>query len=125
MLHQRARRELGYGRDEDLSNEDLIDEKYRGIRPALGYPACPDHSDKPTLFRLLEAQEVGLELTDSFAMLPTASVSGLYLSHPKARYFNVGPIGRDQVESYAARKGTSVAEAERWLGPNLAYDPEG
>jgi len=124
FLHQRARRELGYGRDEALTNEDLIDEKYRGIRPALGYPACPDHTEKGTLFRLLKAPEIGMELTESYAMTPTASVSGLYLSHPKARYFNVGPVGRDQVEAYAARKGVTRREAERWLTPNLAYDPE-
>jgi 5-methyltetrahydrofolate--homocysteine methyltransferase len=124
FLHQRARRELGYGRDEDLTNEDLIDEKYRGIRPALGYPACPDHTEKGTLFRLLKAREIGMELTESYAMTPTASVSGLYLSHPQARYFNVGPVGRDQVEAYAARKGVTRREAERWLAPNLAYEPE-
>jgi 5-methyltetrahydrofolate--homocysteine methyltransferase len=124
FLHARARRELGYGRDENLTNEDLIEEKYRGIRPALGYPACPDHSEKATLFRLLKPEEVGLRLTESFAMTPTAAVSGLYLSHPQARYFNVGPVGRDQVEAYAARKGISTREAERWLAPNLAYEPE-
>jgi 5-methyltetrahydrofolate--homocysteine methyltransferase len=123
-LHQRARRELGYGREEDLSNEDLIDEKYRGIRPAFGYPACPDHVQKRTLFRLLGAEEAGLALTESCVMTPAASVSGLYVSHPKARYFNVGPLGRDQVEAYARRQGVPLREVERWLGPNLAYDPQ-
>jgi 5-methyltetrahydrofolate--homocysteine methyltransferase len=122
-LHQQARRELGYGREEDLSNEDLIEEKYRGIRPAFGYPACPDHVQKRTLFKLLGAEEVGLALTESCVMTPAASVSGLYFSHPKARYFNVGPLGRDQVEAYARRQGVPLREVERWLGPNLAYDP--
>jgi 5-methyltetrahydrofolate--homocysteine methyltransferase len=123
-LHQRARRDLGYGRDEDLSHEELIEEKYRGIRPALGYPACPDHGEKPTLFRLLRAEEIGMTLTESGAMLPAASVSGLYLSHPKARYFNVGALGRDQLQAYAARKHTPRREVERWLAANLAYEPE-
>jgi 5-methyltetrahydrofolate--homocysteine methyltransferase len=122
-LHQQARRDLGYGLAEELSNEDLIEERYRGIRPAFGYPACPDHSEKRTLFRLLRAQEIGLELTESCAMLPTATVSGLYFSHPRARYFNVGAVGRDQVESYAGRKRMPRAEVERWLAPNLAYEP--
>jgi 5-methyltetrahydrofolate--homocysteine methyltransferase len=121
-LHQRARRDWGYGRDESLSNEELIQESYRGIRPAFGYPACPDHSEKRKLFELLEARAHGLELTSSGAMLPAASVSGLYFSHPNARYFNVGRIGRDQVASYALRKGWERVEAERWLRPNLAYD---
>ena len=121
-LHQRARRDWGYGREESLSNEELISESYRGIRPAFGYPACPDHSEKRKLFELLEARSYGLDLTTSGAMLPAASVSGLYFSHPKARYFNVGRIGRDQVASYALRKGWERAEAERWLRPNLAYD---
>ncbi|HVR64566.1 MAG TPA: vitamin B12 dependent-methionine synthase activation domain-containing protein, partial [Polyangia bacterium] len=120
-LHARARRDLGYGQHEDLSNEDLVAEKYRGIRPAFGYPACPDHTEKGKLWSLLDAPAAGITLTDSYAMLPAASVSGLYLSHPQARYFNVGRIGRDQVEDYAARKGMTVAEAERWLGPQLAY----
>jgi len=123
-LHREARRDLGYGLDERFSNEDLIDEKYRGIRPAFGYPACPDHSLKRTLFDLLRADEVGLSLTESFAMLPAASVSGIYLAHPQARYFNVGPVGRDQVEAYAARQGRPLREVERWLAPNLGYDPE-
>ena len=123
-LHQRARRDWGYGREEGLSNEELINESYRGIRPAFGYPACPDHSEKRKLFDLLGARSHGIELTSSCAMLPAASVSGLYFSHPKARYFNVGRIGRDQVASYALRKGWERAEAERWLRPNLAYDTD-
>jgi len=123
-LHARARREWGYGRSESLSKDDLIDEKYRGIRPALGYPACPDHSEKGTLFDLLGARELGIELTSSFAMTPPASVSGLYLAHPKARYFSVGKIGRDQVADYAARKRSDVRQVERWLASNLGYEPE-
>jgi 5-methyltetrahydrofolate--homocysteine methyltransferase len=122
-LHRQARREWGYGRDEAFSLEDLIAERYRGIRPAFGYPACPDHSEKRTLFRLLDAPSLGITLSESCAMLPAASVSGLYLAHPKARYFTVGRIGRDQVESYATRKGASMSEVERWLTPNLGYDP--
>ena len=122
--HARARKEWGYGQDENLTNEDLIGEKYRGIRPAYGYPACPDHSEKPRLFELLDAPAVGIHLTESFAMVPGASVSGLLFSHPDARYFTVGRIGRDQVEDYAARKGMDVLEAERWLSPNLGYDPD-
>jgi 5-methyltetrahydrofolate--homocysteine methyltransferase len=120
-LHERVRREWGYGRDEALTREELIAEKFRGIRPAFGYPACPDHSEKRRLFRLLDPAPLGLTLTSSCAMVPAASVSGLYFSHPEARYFNVGRIGRDQVESYAARKAMSVEEVERWLGPNLGY----
>ncbi|MCC7042275.1 MAG: methionine synthase [Acidobacteria bacterium] len=120
-LHAQARKDWGYAEAEQLSNEDLIEEKYRGIRPAFGYPACPDHSDKPALFRLLHAPEVGITLTESFAMMPAASVSGIYLAHPEAKYFNVGRIGRDQVEDYAGRKGVSVEQAERWLAPNLGY----
>ncbi len=123
LLHERVRREWGYGADEDLGLEELIAEKYRGIRPALGYPACPDHSDKTRLFDLLGAREIGLELTQSLAMLPAASVSGLYLAHPRSRYFSVGRIGRDQVEDYAKRKGLRIPEIERWLSPNLAYTP--
>jgi 5-methyltetrahydrofolate--homocysteine methyltransferase len=122
-LHARARRDWGYGAGEDLSNEDLIDEKYRGIRPAFGYPACPEHTEKGKLFDLLGARAAGLELTDSFAMTPAASVSGIYLAHPEARYFNLGRVGRDQVQDYAKRKGMTVAEVEKWLGPSLAYDP--
>jgi len=123
LLHERARREWGYGASEQLSNEDLIAEKYRGIRPAVGYPASPDHTEKRALFDLLEAEKVGITLTEHFAMMPPASVSGLYLAHPDARYFAVGKIDRDQVADYAARKGMTVAEVERWLAPNLAYDP--
>jgi 5-methyltetrahydrofolate--homocysteine methyltransferase len=122
-LHQKVRRDWGYDSDEQFGNEDLIAERYRGIRPAFGYPACPDHTEKGRLFELLGAGEVGIQLTESFAMTPAASVSGLYLAHPQARYFNVGRIGRDQVASYAARKGVPVAEVERWLAPNLGYDP--
>jgi 5-methyltetrahydrofolate--homocysteine methyltransferase len=125
MLHQRVRREWGYGRDENLSNDDLIAEKYRGIRPAAGYPSCPDHTEKATLWRLLDVENAtGIRLTETYAMLPAASVSGLYFSHPEARYFAVDFLARDQVESYAARKGMTIAQAERWLAPNLAYDTE-
>jgi 5-methyltetrahydrofolate--homocysteine methyltransferase len=123
-LHARARRDWGYGRDERLSNEELIEEKYRGIRPAFGYPACPDHHEKRRLFALLRAEEAGLALTESFAMTPAASVSGLYFAHPAARYFSVGRIGRDQVADYARRKGLARAEVERWLAPNLGYDAD-
>ena len=123
-LHQRARREWGYGASENLSNEELIAEKYRGIRPAFGYPACPEHSEKTKLFDLLEAPELGITLTESFAMLPAASVSGIYIAHPEARYFALGRVNVDQVEVYARRKGVSVRQAERWLGPSLAYDPD-
>jgi 5-methyltetrahydrofolate--homocysteine methyltransferase len=120
-LHAEARRDWGYGKSEQLSNESLIAEEYRGIRPAFGYPACPDHSEKTELFKLLDARAVGIQLTESFAMIPAASVSGLYFSHPEAKYFNIGRLGRDQVEDYATRKGVSVEQAERWLGPNLGY----
>jgi 5-methyltetrahydrofolate--homocysteine methyltransferase len=123
-LHNRVRRDWGYGRDEDLSNEELISEKYRGIRPAYGYPACPDHTEKRTLFELLAAPSVGITLTESCAMIPAASVSGLYFAHPEARYFTVGRLGHDQVEAYAARKRTTRDEMERWLAPNLGYDPD-
>jgi 5-methyltetrahydrofolate--homocysteine methyltransferase len=122
-LHARARRDWGYGAGEDYSNEDLIAERYRGIRPAFGYPACPDHTEKGKLFHLLGARAVGIDLTDHFAMTPAASVSGIYLGHPRARYFNVGRIDRDQVEDYARRKGMSVGEVEKWLAPNLGYEP--
>jgi 5-methyltetrahydrofolate--homocysteine methyltransferase len=124
LLHERARREGGYGEAARLSNDDLIAEKYRGIRPAFGYPACPDHTEKGKLFSLLEAPAVGITLTEHFAMLPAASVSGLYLGHPDARYFNLGRVGRDQVQDYARRKGMTVGEVERWLAPNLGYDPK-
>jgi 5-methyltetrahydrofolate--homocysteine methyltransferase len=123
LLHQRVRREWGYGEAEDLTNEELIDERYRGIRPAFGYPASPDHTEKRTLFGLLDAPAAGITLTETCAMWPAASVSGLYLAHPEARYFMVGKIDRDQVADYAARKGMTVAEVERWLGPSLGYDP--
>ena len=124
-LHERVRKEFwGYAPDEALSNDDMIAEKYRGIRPAPGYPAQPDHTEKATLFRLLDAErEAGIRLTESFAMWPGAAVSGLYFSHPQSAYFGIGKIERDQVEDYAARKGMSVAEAERWLAPILNYDP--
>ncbi|HET6612670.1 MAG TPA: methionine synthase [Kofleriaceae bacterium] len=121
-LHAQARRDWGYGEAENLASEDLIAERYRGIRPAYGYPACPDHTDKRALFALLDAtRRAGIELSDGFAMLPTASVSGLYFAHPEARYFAVGPIARDQVEDYARRRGISVGQAETSLAPNLAY----
>jgi 5-methyltetrahydrofolate--homocysteine methyltransferase len=122
-LHQRVRRQW-YAPDENLSNEDLIRERFRGIRPAFGYPACPDHTEKRPLFDLLDAAEIGLDLTSGYAMTPPASVAGLYLAHPEATYFTIGRIGKDQVEDYARRKGESLAEAERWLRPNLAYEPD-
>jgi 5-methyltetrahydrofolate--homocysteine methyltransferase len=125
-MHQRVRKEFwGYARDEVSDNEALIKEQYVGIRPAPGYPACPDHTEKRALFDLLEAEtHVGITLTESFAMIPAASVSGLYFSHPQSRYFGVSKIERDQVEDYARRKGLSVEEVERWLGPVLGYDPK-
>ena len=122
-LHRRVRREWGYGRDEQLRLEDLIAERYRGIRPAFGYPACPDHTEKRRLFELLEAPGIGISLSENCAMLPAASVSGMYFAHPAARYFTVGRVGRDQVEDYAARKGMVIEEVERWLAPNLGYEP--
>ena len=118
-LHKRARREW-YAPDEHLSEEELIGERFRGIRPAFGYPACPDHSEKPKLFELLGAEDAGVALTESFAMTPAAAVSGIYLAHPQARYFAVGRIGRDQLEDYAARKAASLEQAERWLAPSLS-----
>jgi 5-methyltetrahydrofolate--homocysteine methyltransferase len=126
MLHQRGRtRHWRYASEEGLSNEALIEERYQGIRPALGYPACPDHTEKDLLWRLLDAERnTGIWLTESKAMVPTAAVSGLYFSHPESRYFAVGKINRDQVADYAERKGMRVAEVERWLGPNLAYEVE-
>ncbi|NDD65497.1 MAG: methionine synthase, partial [Acidobacteria bacterium] len=124
LLHQRARGDLGYGRDEKLTIEELIRERYRGIRPAPGYPACPDHLEKRKLFALLDVErQTGITLTESCAMLPASSVSGWYFGHPQARYFVVGRVGRDQVEDYAARKGMPLAEIERWLAPNLDYEP--
>jgi len=122
-LHEEARLAWGY-EPERRSPDDLLAERFRGIRPAFGYPACPDHSLKRRLFDLLGAREAGIDLTEHFAMVPAASVSGLYLHHPQARYFNVGRIGKDQVEEYARRLGESRGEAERWLRPNLAYDPD-
>jgi 5-methyltetrahydrofolate--homocysteine methyltransferase len=120
-LHAQARQDWGYAKDERLSPEDVAAEKYRGIRPAFGYPACPDHSEKRRLFEVLGAKQIGMGLTETCAMTPAASVSGLYFSPPQARYFSVGRVGRDQVEDYARRKGIAVEEAERWLGPNLGY----
>jgi 5-methyltetrahydrofolate--homocysteine methyltransferase len=124
-LHEKVRKDYwGYAADEAFSNDELIAEKYRGIRPAPGYPAQPEHSEKATLFKLLDAEaKIGVRLTESFAMWPGSSVSGFYYSHPESRYFGVGKIERDQVEDYARRKGWSVAEAERWLAPLLNYDP--
>jgi 5-methyltetrahydrofolate--homocysteine methyltransferase len=123
-LHKQAREDWGYGKDENLTNEELIKEKYRGIRPAPGYPACPDHTEKRLLFDLLQAEErADVRLTESFAMLPASSVSGWYFAHPESRYFAVGKIGRDQVEDYARRKGMEVRDVERWLAPNLSYEP--
>jgi 5-methyltetrahydrofolate--homocysteine methyltransferase len=123
-LHQRVRREWGYGRSEQLSHAELIAEKYRGIRPAAGYPACPDHTEKGTLWQLLDAEtKAGITLTESYAMWPGSSVSGLYFAHPEAQYFSLGKISKDQVTDYSERKGMSVTEVERWLGPNLGYDP--
>ena len=126
QLHERVRREFwGYAKGERLSKEELIAEQYRGIRPAPGYPAQPDHTEKATIFRLLDAErQAGIQLTESFAMWPGAAVSGLYLAHPESHYFGVGKVERDQVEDYAVRKGWSVEEAERWLGPVLNYDPK-
>jgi 5-methyltetrahydrofolate--homocysteine methyltransferase len=120
MLHARVRRSW-YAPDEKLSNEDLIAERYAGIRPALGYPACPDHAPKRKLFELLGAQKIGITLTETLAMFPAASVSGLYLAHPESRYFNLGKIARDQVEDYAKRSDTTVEEIERRLSTNLGY----
>lgn len=125
-MHERVRKEFwGYAADEVLDNEALIREKYKGIRPAPGYPACPDHTEKGLLWDLLKPDEtIGLNITESYAMFPTAAVSGWYFAHPKSRYFGVTNVGKDQVEDYAARKGMSLAEAERWLAPVLDYDPE-
>ena len=121
FIHLQARR-AWYAPDEHLEPDDLVGERFRGIRPAYGYPACPDHSEKGKLFTLLGAERAGLSLTESFASLPGASVSGLYFGHPSSRYFSIGRIGRDQVEDYAARKDQPLAEVERWLRQNLAYD---
>jgi 5-methyltetrahydrofolate--homocysteine methyltransferase len=123
-MHQRVRTQFwGYASEELLTSEALIQEQYRGIRPAPGYPACPDHTEKRTLFELLDAQAAaGIRLTESFAMLPAASVSGFYFAHPESRYFGVSKVERDQVRDYATRKNISVAEVERWLAPVLGYD---
>ena len=124
LLHKKAREEWGYGKGEGLSHEDLIRERYRGIRPAPGYPACPDHTEKRILFDLLQAEKnAGISLTESFAMLPASSVSGLYFAHPEAKYCAVGKIGRDQVADYARRKNMDAGVIERWLSPNLNYEP--
>lgn len=125
QMHEQVRKEYwGYAEGETLTNAELIAENYRGIRPAPGYPACPDHSEKKILFELLSAPaNTGIELTENFAMLPTAAVSGFYLSHPEARYFGVGRIGKDQVTDYAARRQVDIETAERWLAPNLGYTP--
>jgi 5-methyltetrahydrofolate--homocysteine methyltransferase len=124
-FHERVRREIwGYASRETLTNDQLIKEEYQGVRPAPGYPACPDHTEKAKLWELLDAEKkAGIRLTESFAMYPTAAVSGWYFSHPEARYFGVGKIDRDQVEDYAQRKGMTLEEAERWLSPNLGYEP--
>jgi 5-methyltetrahydrofolate--homocysteine methyltransferase len=114
-----------YAPDESLSTEDLIAEKYRGIRPAAGYPASPDHTEKATLFSLLDAEKAGIQLTENFAMMPAASVSGLYFAHPASKYFSVGKIGKDQVADYHVRKQLALADVERWLSPNLGYEPVG
>jgi len=125
-LHKQAREAWGYGKNETLTGEDLIRERYRGIRPAPGYPACPDHTEKRPLFNLLQAeQNTGITLTESFAMWPAAAVSGFYFAHPEAKYFAVGKIGKDQVEDYARRKGMDLRTIERWLSPNLNYEPSG
>ncbi len=123
-LHERVRKEFwGYAKDEALDNDALIHEKYQGIRPAPGYPACPDHTEKRTVFSLLDAERNAcMQLTESFAMMPAASVSGYYFWRPESQYFGVGKIGKDQVEDYARRKGLPVEEMERWLASNLAYD---
>jgi 5-methyltetrahydrofolate--homocysteine methyltransferase len=124
FLHKRVREEWGFGKNENLSSEDLIAEKYRGIRPAPGYPACPDHTEKAILWDLLDVeQHTGIKLTESFAMWPGATVSGLYFAHPESKYFAVGKLGKDQIEDYAKRKGFTVAETEKWLGPWLNYNP--
>ncbi len=125
-LHERVRRDIwGYAPNEHLTGDDLLAERYVGIRPAPGYPACPDHTEKLALWSLLDVEDrVGIQLTESMAMWPGAAVSGWYFSHPQSQYFVVGRLGRDQVEDYAARKGWTLREAERWLGPNLGYQPE-
>ena len=122
MLHEQVRKEhWGYAPDEALSNEELIKEKYKGVRPAPGYPACPDHLEKQTIFELLKPEEIGISLTESLAMYPAASVSGYYFAHPESKYFGLGKISKDQIEDYAKRKGISISEAEKWLRPSLSY----
>jgi len=123
LMHAKVRKDFwGYARREKLTNEELIKEKYRGIRPAAGYPACPDHTEKPGLFELLNATEhTGITLTENFAMYPASSVSGLYYASPHSKYFGVGRIGKDQVKSIAERKGMDFANMEKWLAPNLNY----
>ena len=124
FLHRRVRGEWGYGRNENLSTDDLVAEKYRGIRPAAGYPACPDHTEKGILWKLLDVEKhTGIQLTESFAMWPGSSVSGLYFAHPESKYFAVGKLGREQVLDYHLRKGLTLQEVERWLGPWLNYEP--
>ncbi len=123
-LHKQVREEWGYGRGESLSTDELIRERYRGIRPAPGYPACPDHTEKQALFQLIGAERIGMKLTESFAMLPAASVSGFYFAHPQARYFQVGRIDREQTQDYHRRKGMELRTVERWLAPNLDYEAE-
>ena len=119
-MHERVRKEFwGYGAEEKLDNAELIKEQYRGIRPAPGYPACPDHTVKREMFRVLDAHEIHMHLTESLAMMPAASVSGFYMAHPESTYFNVGKIGRDQMEDWALRTGHSLSDAERALAPNL------
>lgn len=124
LMHQKVRKELwGYAVDEDLENDALISEKYHGIRPAPGYPACPDHTEKPILFELLNAEkETGISLTESNAMYPASSVSGFYFANAESKYFGLGKIGKDQLEAYAERKGMTIEQAEKWLAPNLAYN---
>ena len=124
LMHEKVRKEFwGYSPEEEFSNKELISEKYRGIRPAPGYPACPDHTEKQTIFDLLNVTtQTGMRLTENFAMLPAATVSGYYFAHPQSRYFGTGKIGKDQVTEYARRKGMDVKTAERWLAPVLGYD---
>lgn len=124
LMHQKAREFSGYGKTEHLAMPDIIREKYRGIRPAPGYPACPDHQAKPPLFELLDASaRTGIQLTESFAMTPASSVSGWYFNHPDSKYFAVGKLGKDQVADYATRTGQPLADSEKWLAPYLDYDP--
>jgi 5-methyltetrahydrofolate--homocysteine methyltransferase len=125
-LHQRVRTEFwGYATEDEKTNEDLIAERYQGIRPAPGYPACPEHTEKRTIWELLDVTaNTGIELTDGMAMWPGAAVSGIYYGHPQSQYFVVGRLGQDQVADYARRKGWTLKEAEHWLSPNLGYEPE-